>query len=150
MKNLTLFNFIYGKIVVYAYVMLKIQIRKKIVGGNMLFIEYPKCSTSNKAKKWLNDNDISYDQRNIKEDNPTFEELKYWIQESGMEIKKFFNTSGKLYREQGIKDIMNTATQDELITILASDGMMVKRPILIGANFILTGFKEDIWKSIVL
>jgi arsenate reductase len=116
----------------------------------MLFIEYPKCSTSNRAKKWLNDNAISYSKRNIKDDNPKFEELKKWFEESDLEIKKFFNTSGKLYRKQKIKDIFNTATTTELLTILSSDGMMVKRPILIGDNFILVGFKEDVWSNTLL
>jgi len=116
----------------------------------MLFIEYPKCSTSNKAKKWLNDNGISYVKRNIKEDNPKYEELKEWFERSNMELKRFFNTSGKLYREQGIKNLMKTASIEELLTILSTDGMMVKRPILIGDDFILTGFKEDSWRSTLL
>ena len=113
----------------------------------MLFLEYPKCSTSNKAKKWLNDNNINYEKRNIKEINPTFEELEKWYQLSTLDIKKFFNTSGKLYREQGIKDLMKTATIEELLTILASDGMMVKRPLLISDKFVLVGFNEDLWKE---
>lgn len=116
----------------------------------MLFIGFPKCSTSNKAKKWLNDNHISYDSRNIKEINPTFDELKAWHKASNMDIKKFFNTSGKLYREQGIKDLFQSASLDELLIILSKDGMMVKRPILIGDSFILVGFKEEQWKETVL
>lgn len=116
----------------------------------MLFIEYPKCSTSNKAKKWLNDNEIMYTKRNIKEENPTYDELEKWIESSSMEIKRFFNTSGKLYREQGIKDLIKTASIPELLNILSSDGMMVKRPILIGDDFILVGFKEEIWRSTLL
>ena len=116
----------------------------------MLFIEYPKCSTSNKAKKWLNENAVTYDKRNIKEDNPTFDELKKWYQASGLDIKKFFNTSGKLYREQGIKELFKSATIDELLAILATDGMMVKRPILIGDGIVLVGFKEETWENEIL
>lgn len=116
----------------------------------MLFIEYPKCSTSNKAKKWLNDNKIAYNKRNIKDNNPKFEELDKWVKKSNLNIKKFFNTSGKLYREQGIKDLFKTASITELLTVLSSDGMMVKRPILIGDDFILVGFKEDVWAKTIL
>lgn len=116
----------------------------------MLFIEYPKCSTSNKAKKWLNDNGVTYIKRNIKEENPTFDELKEWFKTSKLEIKRFFNTSGKLYREQGIKDKISSATIDELLEILAQDGMMVKRPIFIGDDFVLVGFKEEEWGSAIL
>lgn len=116
----------------------------------MLFIEYPKCSTSNKAKKWLNDNGLEFNKRNIKENNPNFEELKVWVEKSGLEIKKFFNTSGRLYREQGIKELFKTATKEELLTILSSDGMMVKRPILIGSDFVLVGFKADLWSNTLL
>lgn len=116
----------------------------------MLFLGYPKCSTSNKAKKWLDDNGVLYDNRNIKEDNPKYEELKEWFETSNLEIKKFFNTSGRLYREQRIKDLIKTASITELLNILSSDGMMVKRPILIGDEFVLVGFKEDIWQSTLL
>ena len=116
----------------------------------MLFIEYPKCSTSNKAKKWLNENNITYEKRNIKESNPTFDELKIWVKDSKLELKKFFNTSGKLYREQGIKNSFKTATNDELLKILAIDGMMVKRPILIGEDFVFVGFKEEAWQNTLL
>ena len=116
----------------------------------MVFIEYPKCSTSNKAKKWLNDNGISYLKRNIKEDNPKYVEIKEWFEKSNMEIKRFFNTSGKLYREQGIKDVINTASIEELLTILSSDGMMMKRPMVISDEFILVGFNEDNWRSTLL
>ena len=113
----------------------------------MLFIEYPKCSTSNKAKKWLNDNKIVFNSRNIKEDNPKFEELKLWLEKSNLELKRFFNNSGILYREQGIKELFKTASKTDLLKILASDGMMVKRPILIGDDFILVGFKEELWSN---
>ena len=117
---------------------------------NMLFIEYPKCSTSNKAKKWLNDHNIEYTKRNIKDDNPRFEELESWYKTSGLELKRFFNTSGKLYRELGIKDVMKTASTEELLNILAANGMMVKRPILIDKDFVLVGFKEEEWLSKIL
>jgi arsenate reductase len=116
----------------------------------MLFIEYPKCSTSNKAKKWLKDNGITYDKRNIKDNNPTVEELKKWIHQSNGDINQFFNKSGRLYREQGIKDIVKTASEEELLKILASDGMMVKRPLLISENYVLVGFKEELWTSAIL
>lgn len=116
----------------------------------MLFIGYPKCSTSNRAKKWLIDHHVQFDIRNIKEENPTYEELKAWYEKSKLEIKKFFNTSGMLYREQRIKDKFNTLTTDELLRILSTDGMMVKRPIVISENFILVGFKEDIWQKNIL
>jgi len=116
----------------------------------MLFIEYPKCSTSNKAKKWLNDNGLLFAKRNIKEDNPTYEELKLWHEKSGLEIKKFFNTSGRLYREQNIKEVLETAGIEESLKILSTDGMMVKRPILVGDDFVLVGFKEEVWKNKVI
>jgi len=116
----------------------------------MLFLEYSKCSTSNKAKKWLKDNNIEVDKRSIKDKNPTFEELKLWYEKSGFDIKRFFNTGGKLYREQGIKDLFKTATITELLNILSVDGMMVKRPILISDDFILIGFKEELWESTIL
>lgn len=116
----------------------------------MLFIEYPKCSTSNKAKKWLNDNNVLYTKRNIKEENPSFNELNEWLEKSGLEIKKIFNTSGKLYREQGIKDKFSTLSKEELLRILSVDGMMVKRPILVSKDFVLVGFNEEVWKNTIL
>lgn len=119
-------------------------------GEDMLFIEYPKCSTSNKAKKWLNDNNFTYEKRNIKDDNPTATELKEWHATSKLEIKRFFNTSGKLYRAQGIKDKFKVLSNDELFDILATDGMMVKRPILIGDDFVLVGFKLAEWETQLL
>jgi arsenate reductase len=116
----------------------------------MLFLEYPKCSTSNRAKKWLNDHKISYTTRNIKENNPKYEELKEWYEKSGLEIKKFFNTSGILYREQNIKEKFDQASIDELLTILSTDGMMVKRPIIITDDYILVGFNEVKWSKTIL
>lgn len=112
-----------------------------------LFVEYPKCTTCKRAKKWLEQNGVDFIDRDIKLDNPTKEELKLWLDKSGLEIKRFFNTSGVLYREQGMKDKIKTLSEDELLDILASDGMMVKRPLIIGEDKVLVGFKEPEWES---
>ena len=112
-----------------------------------LFVEYPKCTTCKRAKKWLEQNGVDFIDRDIKLDNPTKEELKLWLDKSRLEIKKFFNTSGVLYREQGMKDKRKTLSEDELLDILASDGMMVKRPLIIGEDKVLVGFKEPEWES---
>lgn len=112
-----------------------------------LFVEYPKCTTCKRAKKWLEENNVDFIDRDIKLENPTKEELKLWLDKSGLEIKKFFNTSGVLYREQGMKDKVKTLSQEELLDILASDGMMVKRPLIIGEDKVLVGFKEAEWES---
>ena len=112
-----------------------------------LFVEYPKCTTCKRAKKWLEQNGVDFIDRDIKLDNPTKEELKLWLDKSGLEIKKFFNTSGVLYREQGMKDKIKTLSEDELLDILASDGMMFKRPLIIGEDKVLVGFKEPEWES---
>lgn len=112
-----------------------------------LFVEYPKCTTCKRAKKWLEQNGVDFIDRDIKLDNPTKEELKLWLDKSGLDIKKFFNTSGVLYREQGMKDKIKTLSEDELLDILASDGMMVKRPLIIGEDKVLVGFKELEWES---
>ncbi|GAA0859920.1 MULTISPECIES: arsenate reductase family protein [Clostridium] len=112
-----------------------------------LFVEYPKCTTCKRAKKWLEQNGVDFIDRDIKLDNPTKEELKLWLDKSGLDIKKFFNTSGVLYREQGMKDKIKTLSEDELLDILASDGMMVKRPLIIGEDKVLVGFKEPEWES---
>ena len=114
----------------------------------VLFIEYPKCSTCKKAKKWLEDNNIRFKDRNIVENNPTREELRKWIKQSGYEIKKFFNTSGLKYKELNLKDKLLNMTDEEKIELLSSDGMLVKRPILISNNKILLGFKEIEWEVI--
>ena len=116
----------------------------------MLFIEYPKCTTCQKAKKWLDENGIVYEDRHIKEKNPTAEELKLWHTKSGLPIKKFVNTSGMLYKEMKLKDKLPTMTEDEIYALLATDGMLVKRPLVIGEDFILTGFKEAEWKEKML
>ena len=111
----------------------------------MLFVEYPKCSTCKKAKKWLDDNGIEYEDRHITENNPTFDELKAWHEKSGMDIKRFFNTSGMKYRELGLKDKLPNMTDDEMLELLSTDGMLVKRPVLVGENIVLTGFREKEW-----
>ena len=117
---------------------------------NNLFIEYPKCSTCQKAKKWLQANKISFEDRHIVENNPTKEELQKWIKESGKEIKKWFNTSGLKYKELNLKERVQNMTEAEKIEVLASDGMLVKRPILISDKGVLIGFKEEEWKKLLL
>ena len=111
----------------------------------MLFLEYPKCSTCQKAKKWLDEHQISYEDRHIVENNPTFEELKGWYERSGLPLKKFFNTSGMLYKEMQLKDKLPQMSEEEQYALLATDGMLVKRPVLVGDGFVLTGFKESTW-----
>ena len=113
----------------------------------MLFIEYPKCSTCQKARKWLEANGAAFEARHIKEDNPTAEELKAWRERSGLPLKKFFNTSGMLYKELHLKDRLPEMGEDEQYALLASDGMLVKRPLLVGDNFVLAGFREAEWKA---
>lgn len=113
----------------------------------MLFIEYPKCTTCQKAKKWLDDNKIQYTDRHIKEDNPTYDELKVWYEKSGLPLKKFFNTSGLLYKSMSLKDKLPTMTEDEQLKLLATDGMLVKRPIIVSDTAILTGFREKEWED---
>lgn len=115
----------------------------------MIFLEYPKCSTCKKAKAWLDSNNVIYEDRNIVLNNPTREELSLWIKKSNREIKTFFNTSGNLYKELGLKDKLNTMSDEEKIELLSSSGMLVKRPILIHENFILSGFKENEWKQML-
>lgn len=112
---------------------------------SILFIEYPKCTTCKKAKKWLDDHGITYEDRHIKEQNPTAEELTIWYQKSGLPIKRFVNTSGMLYREMNLKDKLPTMTEEEILELLATDGMLVKRPLVIGDDVVLTGFKEAEW-----
>lgn len=112
-----------------------------------LFVEYPKCTTCRRAKKWLEENKIDFEDRDIKLNNPTKEELKEWLKKSNLEIKKFFNTSGVLYREKGMKDKVKVLSGDELLDILSEDGMMVKRPLIIGEKEVLVGFKEAEWEE---
>ena len=111
-----------------------------------IFIEYPKCSTCKKAKKWLEENNVSYEDRNIVEETPTVQELKEWIKKSGIETKKWFNTSGMKYRELNLKERLPSMSDEEKIELLASDGMLIKRPLLISDKVICVGFKEDKWK----
>ncbi len=113
----------------------------------MLFIEYPPCSTCQKAKKWLDAKEVSYTDRHIKEQNPTYEELKAWYERSGLPLKRFFNTSGLLYRSLDLKDKLPTMTEEEQLQLLASDGMLVKRPLVITETAVLTGFKEKEWEE---
>ena len=113
----------------------------------MLLICYPKCGTCRKAQKWLEDNGISYDYRDIKTDNPSAEELAGWISSSGLPARKFFNTSGMLYREMQLKDKLPSMTEEEMIALLATDGMLVKRPIAVLPDSILVGFRQAEWES---
>lgn len=113
----------------------------------MIFVGYPKCSTSNKAQAWLDANNITYQFRHIKENNPTAQELKEWHEKSGLELKRFFNTSGLLYKEMKLKDKIPDMSDEEKYELLSSDGMLVKRPILIGDGFVLVGFKEAQWEE---
>ena len=112
------------------------------------FICYPKCTTCQKAKKWLDDNKIEYEFRDIKLDNPTPDELKEWHKKSGLPLKKFFNTSGLLYKSLDLKNKLPTMSDDEMLNLLATDGMLVKRPILVGADFVLVGFNEEEYRKI--
>ena len=111
----------------------------------ILFVEYPKCSTCQKAKKWLLENQVEFEDRHIIEDNPSKEELKAWYEKSGLPLKRFFNTSGMKYKELKLKDRLPDMSEEELLELLASDGMLVKRPVLVGDDFVLTGFKEKEW-----
>ena len=109
----------------------------------IIFLCYPKCTTCQKARKWLDDNQIEYEFRDIKLDNPTLDELSEWHKKSGLSLKKFFNTSGLLYKSLDLKNKLPAMTNDEMLKLLATDGMLVKRPLLIGDDFVLVGFKED-------
>ncbi len=113
----------------------------------MIFLCYSKCSTCLKAKKWLDENGIPYEERPIKEQNPSADELRDWQRRSGMPLRRFFNTSGNLYKSLGLKDKLPAMSEADQIELLASDGMLVKRPILISSEFVLPGFKEAEWKN---
>ena len=115
----------------------------------MLVIGYPKCSTVQKAKKWLDENGYRYEERNIKEEPPTYEELKAWHQMSGLPIKRLFNTSGLVNRSLGLKDKLSTLTEEEQLALLATDGMLVKRPLLVGEDTVLVGFRPAEWEAAV-
>ncbi len=112
----------------------------------MLFIQYPKCTTCQKAKKWLDENNIDYTARHIANANPTYDELKEWYQKSGMPLKKFFNTSGLLYKELNLKEKLSGMSEEEQLQLLATNGMLVKRPLIVDGATVLTGFKENEWK----
>ena len=114
----------------------------------MLFVNYPKCGTCQKARKFLEEKGIVFEDRNIKEQNPTAEELKVWIEKSGLPIKKFFNTSGMLYRQMELKDKLPNMSEQEMIELLATDGMLVKRPILVTDDQVLVGFKRAEWEEL--
>ena len=116
----------------------------------MLFLEYPPCSTCRKAKAWLDNHDVNYTPRHIKEDNPTYEELKSWYAQSGLPLKKFFNTSGQLYKSMQLKDRLPDMSEEEQLRLLAEDGMLVKRPILVDGNTVLVGFREGEWEQALL
>lgn len=111
----------------------------------MLFLEYPKCSTCQKAKKWLGEHEIEYTDRHIAEEHPSYEELKEWYEKSGLPLKKFFNTSGMLYKEMKLKEKLPAMSEEEQLRLLSSDGMLIKRPIIVSEEKVLVGFKETEW-----
>ncbi len=115
----------------------------------MLFLQYPPCSTCRKAKEWLDEHGVRYTQRHIKEQNPTYEELKEWYLRSGLPLKKFFNTSGLLYKSMDLKQRLPAMSEEEQLRLLASDGMLVKRPLVITENRILVGFREGEWSVLL-
>ena len=116
----------------------------------MLILEYPKCTTCKKAKKWLEDNNVCFEDRHIVESNPSADELRLWHSKSGLPLKKFFNTSGLKYKSLGLKDKLPAMSEDEMFAILSEDGMLVKRPIVVGDDFVLVGFKEAQWRAALL
>lgn len=113
----------------------------------MLFLQYPTCSTCQKARKWLDEHDVSYEARHIKEENPTKEEMRSWYTRSGLPLKRFFNTSGLAYKSMGLKDKLPAMSEEEQLTLLAADGMLVKRPLLVADDFVLVGFKPAEWEQ---
>lgn len=116
----------------------------------MLVLVYRKCSTCIKALKWLEENNVEFKERPIVEENPTYEELKEWYEKSGLPLKKFFNTSGLLYKDMGLKDKLERMTENEQLKLLATNGMLVKRPLVVGEDYVLTGFKEAEWSEKML
>lgn len=115
----------------------------------MLYVCYPKCSTCKKAQKWLDDNGVEYETRDIKENNPSYEELREWYNKSGLPLKKFFNTSGIVYRSMNLKDKLSDMSEEEQLELLATNGMLVKRPIVITENTVLVGFRENDWENVL-
>ena len=116
----------------------------------MLFLEYPKCSTCKKAKKWLEDKNVIFDDRHIVDANPSYQELKKWYEMSGLPLKRFFNTSGMLYKEMCLKDKLPSMSEEEQLKLLATNGMLVKRPLVVDGEVVLTGFKESEWEERLL
>ena len=116
----------------------------------MIFLQYPPCSTCKKAKAWLDGQGVDYEDRHIKENNPTYEELKAWYEQSGLPLKRFFNTSGLKYKELNLKERLPHMTEEEQLRLLASDGMLVKRPILLTESAVLLGFREKEWEALLL
>lgn len=116
----------------------------------MLFVCYPRCSTCKKAQKWLDEKGISYTLRDIKEENPSYDELREWYERSGLDIKRFFNTSGQLYKSMALKDQLPSMSVEEKLTLLSTDGMLVKRPIMVSDDSVLVGFKEQEWAEKLL
>lgn len=116
----------------------------------MLFVEYPKCTTCQRAKKWLDAHNLTYTDRHIVEDNPTYDELKQWYERSGLSLKKFFNTNGMMYKEMQLKDKLSAMSEEEQLRLLATNGMLVKRPLVVEGNMVLTGFKESEWTEKLL
>ena len=116
----------------------------------LLFVEYPKCTTCQKAKKWLKERNPEFSERHIVEDRPSREELREWYEKSGMPLKKFFNTSGNLYKQMNLKDKLKDMSEEEQLKLLATDGMLVKRPLVVGTDFVLTGFREKEWEEKML
>ena len=115
----------------------------------MIFVCYPKCSTCQKAKKWLNEHNVEYTERHIAEEKPTYDELKEWHEKSGLPLKKFFNTSGLLYKEMKMKDKLPSMSEEEQLKLLATNGMLVKRPILVTGDKVLVGFREAEWDDVI-
>ena len=115
----------------------------------MLFVCYPRCGTCKKAEKWLNENGVSYEKRDIKEDRPSVDELREWHKKSGLPLRRFFNTSGKLYREMGLKDKLKEMSEEEMYELLATDGMLVKRPIAVDGDMVMVGFKDSEYEAMI-
>ncbi len=113
----------------------------------VLFVEYPKCSTCQRAKKWLDSHGVEYNSRHIKDENPTASEIRMWHEKSGLPLKRFFNTSGMLYKSMGLKDKLSGMSEEEQYELLSEDGMLVKRPVVVGDDFVLTGFREKEWEE---
>ena len=141
-KGICTYNFDYDETTFDAEYMKTHLIKKEVT---MLFIHYPKCTTCQKAKKWLDENNIDYTERHIVENNPSYDELKQWHEKGGLELKKFFNTSGRLYKEMQLKDKLPAMSEEEQLRLLSTNGMLVKRPIVVCNDTVLVGFREAQW-----